>query len=993
MQRIKLPVPQRLIAWPSFIMAITLASVPLLPAQDVLLPPEQAAASMQVPAGFSVTLFAGEPDLKQPIAFCIDDRGRLWVAEANNYPDKKAGLNDRILIYEDSDNDGRFDKKTVFYDQLEYVTGIEVGFGGAWVMSPPNFYFIPDRDGDDIPDDKPEILLDGFGTAFNAHNIANGFSWGPDGWLYGCHGRTNWSLPGKPGTPEKDRTRFDGGIYRYHPTRHIWEPFSDGTTNPWGIDFNDYGHAFTCNCVNPHLFHMIQGAHYDPWRNRESSQFAYQRIQSIADHLHYAGASHTYQRGTHAEMEVGGGHAHCGTMIYLGGSWPKKYRNTVFMNNTHGRRMNNDLLRRQGSGYTASHGSNLLVSQDPWFMGVTIRYGPDGSAFVSDWSDTGECHSIKDTRKNTGRIYKITYGSKQSSISSLLSKNNEELVALQLDTNDWWVRHARRLLQERSAAGENMSSSHLGLHAILDHNPDITRQLRALWALHVTQGINETLLLTLLDHPHEYMRSWAIQLLNEKKQVSPTTLKKFAQLAANDPSSHVRLYLASALQRIPQDNRWLIAEALVSHDEDADDANLPLMLWYGTEPLIHNDPARFIQVIKQARIPLIRRHIARRASSQIPAKAKSALSNLLILLKGSDDNTRIDILTGINEGLVGRSQVPMPSEWSGIYPDLSNSKSSPLREQATLLALTFGDGAALSNLRKLAADTAADENIRRRTIEALVKNKDEKLPPLLITLLKDPATRQSAIKGLAKYDHPQTVNSIFAVYSDFDPACKQDAVQTLASRPQWAEQLLQQIQQQQIPKTDIPAFTLRQMAGFKKAPIDQAIKKIWGQVRPTAKDKARLIARFKKQFTPAVIENGDPSNGRLMFQRSCMACHQLFGEGAEIGPDLTGSDRRNLDYVLENVIDPNAFVAKDYQITTIESKGGRLITGMVKSETPNAIAIQTLNEELIIAPSEIKSRNASPLSMMPEGLVATMTTEQFRDLISYLASDHQAPTK
>ncbi|MFK5922672.1 MAG: c-type cytochrome [Verrucomicrobiota bacterium] len=993
MQRIKLPAPQLPIHFLPFLMAITLATTALLTAQEALLPPEQAAASMQVPEGFSVSLFAGEPDLKQPIAFCIDDRGRLWVAEANNYPDKKAGLNDRILIYEDSDNDGRFDKKTVFYDQLEYVTGIEVGFGGAWVMSPPNFYFIPDRNGDDIPDGKPEILLDGFGTAFNAHNIANGFSWGPDGWLYGCHGRTNWSLPGKPGTPEKDRTRFDGGIYRYHPTRHVWEPFSDGTTNPWGIDFNDYGQAFTCNCVNPHLFHMIQGAHYDPWRNRESSQFAYQRIQSIADHLHYAGSSHTLNRGTRTELEVGGGHAHCGTMIYLGGSWPKKYRNTVFMNNTHGRRMNNDILRRQGSGYTASHGGNLLVSQDPWFMGVTIRYGPDGSAFVSDWSDTGECHSIKDTRKNTGRLYKITYGEKQAPSEDLSQKSNSDLVSLQSHQNDWWVQHARRLLQERAATGQDMQSVHLQLRELLNQNPDPTRQLRALWALHVTGGADPTLLTDLLDHNNEYVKAWAIQLLNEKSTAPAKALSKFASLAASDPSPLVRLYLSSALQRLPAEQRWPIIAALAAHGEDADDANLPLMLWYGTEPLIHNDPARFIQIIKQARIPLIRRHIARRASSQIPVKAKSALNELLVLLKSSDTNTRIDILTGINEGLVGRSQVPMPSEWSGIYPGLSNSKSSPLREQATLLALTFGDGAALSNLRKLAADTAADENIRRRTIEALVKNKDEKLPQLLITLLKDPATRQSAVKGLAKYDHPQTVTSIIAAYPGFDPACKQDAVQTLASRPQWAEQLLQQIQQQQIPKTDIPAFTLRQMAGFKKAPIDQAIKKIWGQVRPTAKDKARLIARFKKQFTPAVIEKADPANGRLMFQRNCMACHQLFGEGTEIGPDLTGSDRRNLDYVLENVIDPNAFAAKDYQITTIESKDGRLITGMIKSETPNAVAIQTLNEELIIAPSEIKSRNASPLSMMPEGLVTTMSNEQFRDLISYLASDHQAPTK
>ncbi|MCA9228851.1 MAG: hypothetical protein KDA47_24715, partial [Planctomycetales bacterium] len=203
------------------------------PEVDQPLPPTEAARTMIVPEGFQVTLFAGEPDVRQPIGFCIDDRGRLWIAEAYNYPHHGTRPGDRIVILEDTDHDGRFDRRKVFYDKLNYVTGIEVGFGGAWVMSPPNFYFIPDRNGDDEPDDEPQVLLDGFGNHANAHNLANGFAWGPDGWLYGTHGRTNWSRLGKPGTPDNQRVTFDGGVYRYHPVRHVWEPYADGTTNPW----------------------------------------------------------------------------------------------------------------------------------------------------------------------------------------------------------------------------------------------------------------------------------------------------------------------------------------------------------------------------------------------------------------------------------------------------------------------------------------------------------------------------------------------------------------------------------------------------------------------------------------------------------------------------------------------------------------------------------------------------------------------------------------
>ena len=242
----------------SGVTALLAAVKPSQPVVEKPFPPVEAARTMQVPKGFNVTLFAGEPAITQPIGFCLDDRGRLWVAEAKNYPDKKAGLNDRIIILEDTDGDGRHDKRIVFYDKLEYVSGIEVGFGGVWVMSLPNFYFIPDEDYDGVPDGKPKVLLDGFGTHANAHNIANGFAWGPDGWLYATHGRSNWSLVGKPGTPEAERRRIDGGVWRYHPVQHRWEIFADGTTNPWGIDWNDYGQAFVCNCVNPHLFHVIK---------------------------------------------------------------------------------------------------------------------------------------------------------------------------------------------------------------------------------------------------------------------------------------------------------------------------------------------------------------------------------------------------------------------------------------------------------------------------------------------------------------------------------------------------------------------------------------------------------------------------------------------------------------------------------------------------------------------------------------------------------------
>jgi len=571
--------------------------------------PLEAAKTMQVPRGFNVTLFAGEPDIKQPIAFCIDDRGRLWVAEANNYPDKKAGKKDRIIILEDTDGDGRHDKRIVFYDKLEYVSGIEVGFGGVWVMSIPNFYFIPDADYNGVPDGEPVVLLDGFGTHANSHTIANGFAWGPDGWLYGTHGITNWSLPGKPGTPKEKRRRFEGGVWRYHPVRHMWEPFAIGTTNPWGIDWNEYGHAFVCNCVNPHLFHIIQGAHYEPSRNRPTGRFAYERIPTIADHLHFTNTK-TIRAGigTPEEDAAGGGHAHSGTMIYLGDNWPAKYRGDVFMNNIHGRRINHDRLARKGSGYAASHAPDVMRARDPWFVGVTLAYGPDGGVYVSDFSDTGECHHTRNTQKHTGRIYKITFGKPKPWKGDIGKLNILELVKLQSHPNEWFARHARRVLHERQANTSVLAKA-------LKSNRSVPLRLRALWALRVTGNLDEKKLEGLLQDSSEHLRAWAIQLLCENRKPSEVARAEFARMAHEDKSPLVRLYLASAMQRLLLKQRVPVLAHLLAHTEDKDDQNLPLMYWYATEPVVAADRVAAVKLLTACQIPKVRQFITHRMAT------------------------------------------------------------------------------------------------------------------------------------------------------------------------------------------------------------------------------------------------------------------------------------------------------------------------------------------------------------------------------------------
>ncbi len=951
---------------------------------------ERAAKTAVLPDGFTMRVFAAEPDVTQPISFTIDAKGRLWVAEATNYGEWKPTGKDRVIILEERDGKR---KRTLFYEGFNYITGIEVGFGGVYVMSPPCLYFVPDRNGDDTPDGPPEVLFDGFGYKESRHNLANGFTWGPDGWLYGGHGRTSPSNVGRPGTPANRRIHCDGGVYRIHPTRLVFENFADGTTNPWGVDFDDFGACFVSNCVNPHLFHMLQGGHYEPWRNRPSSLYAYERLPTIADHLHYAGADHRASIGKSNTLTLGGGHAHCGTLIYLGDSFPKSFRNSVFMCNIHGRRINNDILKRKGSGYVASHGKDFMISADPWFMGVTLRTGPDGSVFVSDWSDTGECHTYKPDRA-TGRIYKISHSPENAKAIDLNRLTDAALVKLQLHPNDYFVRHARRILQERTVSRKEKANTllHTSLRALLNSQQETPKQLRVLWALHVVGGTNAAILKELLANRSEHLRAWAIQLLCERETPSDSALEAFAKLAKGDPSPVVRLSLASALQRLPLAKRWHIAAGLVSHAEDAADANLPLMLWYGIEPLVPANPCSALQLASLSRIPLVRQFLARRATEDAIAKGeKGDLSALIALLATSDTERQTDLLQGMRTGLRGRKSFPMPEGWSAVYARLSKSDSATVRESATVLALTFGDPQALTALRERIGNVKAKPAERVAAIEALVARRVPGLESLLFAQLSDKATRRAAIRGLSAYSHPDTPDKLLGEYATFTAEEKADAVATLAVRTSYAMALLDAVERKRVPRRDVSAFAARQMFALGHDELSQKIRRVWGEVRETAADKQKRMAQFKARLSPSSMKLANVARGRTVFVRTCQQCHKLFGEGGTIGPDLTGTNRENLDYLLSNVIDPSAEVGRDFRMSTVRTTDARVVTGIVLERSAARLVIQTATDKVTLATEDVESVKDSPLSIMPEGQLDKLSREEVRDLFAYLASKWQVP--
>jgi putative membrane-bound dehydrogenase-like protein len=597
----------------------------LKPSDIIILPPldavlnaglsgVEAAKAMSPKKGFSVKLAAAEPDIIRPISFTIDYRGRLWVAEAHTYPNRAAEGEgkDRILIFEDTNGDGSLDKKTVFKEGLNLISSIEVGMGGVWVAAAPNLLYIPIDKKNDKPAGEPQVVLDGWGFQ-DTHEMLNNLKWGPDGWLYGTHGVFTQSNVGQPGAPDSERTKLNAGVWRYHPTSKKFELFAEGTSNPWGIDFNDYGSPFVTVCVIPHMFHVIQGARYLRQAGNHFNPYTYDDIKESGDHVHWIG-----DRGPHAgnfrSNSAGGGHAHAGAMIYLGSeNWPSEYRNNIFMNNIHGSRVNVDIPRRSGSGYSVGHGEDFLLTNDSWSQWLNFRYDQSGSVFAIDWYDKNQCHSPNPDvhQKTMGRIFKISHESDKWVQVDLSKASAKDLVNYHLNKNEWYVRTARLILQER---GPNKKVAKM-LKEILANNPDVTRKLRALWTLHAIKGLAEQDLLSLLSNESEYLRSWAIQLLAEDKNLSEAALKRFAEMAANDPSAMVRLYLASAMQRTDANKRWEVLDALVQHTEDATDHNMPLMLWYALEPAAAINPAKALAIAQKAKAPKLMEFTKRRVEA------------------------------------------------------------------------------------------------------------------------------------------------------------------------------------------------------------------------------------------------------------------------------------------------------------------------------------------------------------------------------------------
>lgn len=991
------------------------------PASGLPLPAEEAAKRFEVPKGFQITVFASEPDVRNPIAMAWDGRGRLWVAENYTYADRGTvfdlSLRDRVVIFEDKDGDGKHDERTVFSDDLQMLTSVEIGRGGVWLMTPPQLIFIPDRDGDDKPDGAPEVILDGFTPSRdNYHTFANGLKWGPDGWLYGRCGASSPGRIGAPGTPDAERIPLHGGIWRYHTEHKVFEVLCHGTTNPWGHDWDSSGQGFFVNTVNGHLWQIIPGAHYMRPHSEDPNPYVYEMIDTHADHYHWdTGKPWTDSRNpTGKHDELGGGHAHSGLLCYQGGNWPSEYDEALLMLNLHGRRVNVDEIDRHGAGNRIQHGPDILKSADPWFRGIDLSSGPDGSVFILDWSDTGECHDTTGIHRSSGRIYKVSYGApKKVEPFDMRKMTNDQLIELHLkhchlekNENNWYVRQARQELMSRRKAIANhptqarlvrdklfeaircdvswkdrfQTAAAMGLVSPSEHYQKLTEPH--------SEHVWDTALAGLYDlAPLDTIHGKRPARTNLPSEVADIAWKTVQLQVKSEGgfSGGNRLLLASILQRLPHEKRLELARHLVKDPKDANDHNLPLMVWYGLMPLADTDPQGLAEFAAECSFPTTRRLIARRLAEMIETQPEPIDT---LLSKSLTDSALLgDVLQGMEEAFAGRYKLTAPPAWAKV----AALDSPEIRDRVQRLSLIFGDGRALSELTAIVRDGKAPLAQRKSALATLISQKPANLREVCEEVLNVRSLNTVAVGGLTQFDDVALGEKLARNYRTFYPIERPALIEALTARPSFARALLKNIREGKIPRTDLSAAQARQIRGFGDESLTRDLTEVWGELRDSPADKQAAIDSWKAKLTSEVLAKANPSHGRAVFQKTCANCHRLYGHGGTIGPDLTGSGRANLDYLLLNMVDPNATVGAEYRTSVIVMKDGRVLTGIVTTKNDRTLTLQTAQDRITLSQSDIEELKLQNTSLMPDGQLQTLSEEQVRDLVRYLQHPVQVP--
>ncbi len=942
------------------------------PSGQPYLKPEETVKKFKLAPGYQAQLFAGEPDLVNPIAFTIDERGRIWVPECFEYPKRTPPgkkPRDRIKILEDTNGDGKCDTVTVWAQGKDLpigwqlASGLEVGYGGVFLGAPPYLFFLQDTDGDGKCD-KQEILLKGFGSR-DTHETLNTFQWGPDQRLYGLHGVFTHSNIGG--------VRMNAAVWRYDVPDKKFEVWAEGTSNPWGLDFDGHGQAHLACCVIPHLFHMVPGGTYRRQAGSSFNPYAYGLLPESCDH-------------THHKMS---GWAHAGLVVLDGEHVPKSMRGSVIMGSIHGCSIKRDILRNSGSTFRAGHAPDFLISGDKNFRPINMRWGPDGAIYVSDWHDQNPCHQAHPDSWDyeRGRIYRISYEGQKAVPSRDISKlKSSAWVELLHEDNPYLYRTALRMMAEKkdkSIAGE--------LRNLALESAEEKLALRGLWGLYAIGAFDDKVAEKAIENKNPWVRHWGIRLAGESGKVSNRLLTKLTQLAKTEPSPKVRLQLASTCQRLKDQDVLPLLHNLMTHKEDVEDRFLPLMVWLAYEPRITSKVNSSLEWLKEnaSGNPLVLQEIVPRTLRRLVAtRKKENLAACVEFLAVVDSEVRRKALEGMVAAMKNRQEQP-PASWRRVFPVLLRDSDGRVKQLARKLAVNFQDREVIQLALRIANNKDKEVNIRIGAIRDLALSQPKEGLPVLLgiaTSKKDAAeVRGEAVRALGGYENAEIADRLLQSWKSLPPPVKTDAVNLLSGRKEWARRLLDAVSKKQVARTDLSDNVVLKIRAFKDKSLNQQIEKAWGRYRKTPKQLSELINKIGNQLDE---KRASFARGRLVFNNNCAKCHKFQSEGHEVGPNLDGASRE-IDYLLINVLDPNRVVGQPYYTRLVELKNGRIETGLLHAEDPESITLKVENNALkVIQRKDIEGKVLiQPKSVMPEGLANNLKLQGFRDLIRYMMTD------
>ncbi len=975
--------------------------------------PEESLKHMVGPKGMKIELFASEPQIYRPICMNWDENGRLWIAETIDYPNeiKPAGQGrDRIVICEDTDGDGKADKFTVFADKLSIPTSFAFANGGIVVTQAPDMLFLKDTDGDGKADER-KVLFTGWRTN-DTHAGPSNLQYGFDNWIYGMVGYAGFS-----GTVGGEKHTFSTGFFRFKSDGSKLEFLRNTNNNSWGVGFSEDGILFGSTANGNASVHLpIPNRYYEKVRGWSSSV-----LGTIADSQNiYPITDNVRQVDYHGKFTAAAGHA-----LYTARSYPKEYWNKVaFVTEPTGHLVSHFRLEPKGATFVAKNIGTFLGSDDEWTAPIMAEVGPDGQMWVIDWynyivqhnptppgfkTGRGNAYETPLRDKTHGRIVRVIHpNGKPSPAPKLDVKDAKTLVAALKHDNLLWRRHAQRLLVERGKLDVFPDLFELAYDQSVDEIGLNVGAIHALWTLHglnALSGGNNVGAISErnLEHKSAGVRRAAIMTL---PQTETGLVALLNSKAVSDTDSQVRLAALLALAEMPPNTAAAervgdLLTALVR------DGRLGFDTWLmdaATCAAARHDTAFFGSLARRPG-PATDDAISWAALAERVAENYArggpvdSVSGVVVSLPKLPKETAKAILTGLARGWPVGTQPKIDPTAEAALESLLKSGAPAQGNILASLAKKWNVASldkhfaaiAAGYLKQLRDEKESDAN-RAAAAQGIVelRGKDATVLSDLVEFLSprtSPTTAKNVLEALGRSELPGVGNEIATILPTLTPAVRPTAVRVLLAKADWTRALLDGLDKGTIAGD---ALSLDQKQGL----LNHPNKSLAARAKATFSksgglpnaDREKVVA----ELTPLLKETGDAALGKAVFTQHCAKCHRHGSDGAKIGPDLTGMAVHPKSHLLVEIMDPNRSVEGNFRQYIITTKAGRVLTGLLASESKTAIEVIDAEAKVnVLQRDDIDELQATTKSLMPEGFEKQIPAKELVNLLEFLTKRGQ----